>query len=266
MEKHTFNNGMKIPKIGFGVFQIPASQTKKAVLEAIESGYRHIDTAKVYGNETQVGEAIRECGLKREELFVTTKVLGAGNIADAKSMLEASLKRLNIGYLDLMLIHCPSGNNAALWKAMEEYVEKGVIKSIGLSNFYENDLNEIYDVAKIKPVINQIECHVYRAGEGNRKLYEKKGMLMEAWSSLSSAKSNIFSDKVLSDIGSKYGKTNAQVALRYLIERGIVVIVKTTHKERMIENMDIFDFSLSEEDMQKIRSLDKGRSVWGMYD
>jgi diketogulonate reductase-like aldo/keto reductase len=266
MEHYTLNNGTKIPKIGFGVFQIPAAKTRKAVLDAIVNGYRHIDTAKVYNNEVEVGEAIRECGLKREELFVTTKVLGAASKEDARSMLDTSLKRLNIGYLDLMLIHCPSRNNAALWKAMEEYVEKGLIKSIGLSNFYENELDEIYDVAKIKPVINQIECHVYRSGEESQKLYEEKGMHMEAWSPLSSAKSNIFSDKVLSDIGSQYGKTNDQVALRYLIERGIVVIVKTTHTERMIENLNLFDFNLSEKDMQKIRSLDKGRSVWGMYD
>lgn len=266
MQTIKLSNGAMIPIIGFGVFQIPANQTKKAVLDAIECGYRHIDTARAYGNETEVGEAIRECGLPREELFVTTKVYGAGSITDARNMIEASLKRLNIGYLDLMLVHCPSGNNAALWKGMEEYAGRGLLKSIGLSNFYGNDLDAICNAARIKPVVNQIECHVYRAGEDNRRLIEKRGMKMEAWSSLSSGRSNLFTDKVLNGIGSTYGKTNAQIALRYLVERGIIPIVKTTHKERMIENMDIFDFSLSEEDLANIRSLDNRRSVWGMYD
>ncbi|EKO3981539.1 aldo/keto reductase [Vibrio fluvialis] len=266
MEQYTLNNGIKIPKLGFGVFQIPAAETKKVVLEAIQNGYRLIDTAMYYGNEAEVGEAIRECGLKREELFVTTKVLGAGSIQGARNMLDASLNKLNIEYIDLMLIHCPAGDNAALWEAMEEYVENGQIKSIGLSNFYDDDLDEIYDIATIDPVINQIECHVYRAGESNQKIYQMQGMLMGAWSPLSSAKSNIFSDPVLSAIGRKYGKTNAQIALRYLIERGIVAIVKTTHKDRMVENINIFDFELSESDMQSIKSLDTGKSVWGMYD
>lgn len=266
MKTIELNNGIRIPAIGFGVFQIPAAQTKKAVGNAIASGYRLIDTARAYGNETEVGEAIRDCGLHREELFVTTKVYGAGSITEARSLIDGSLKKLNIGYLDLMLIHCPLRNNAALWKAMEEYVEKGLIKSIGFSNFYEGDLDEIYDTASIKPVVNQIECHVYRAGESNRQLFEKRGMLMEAWSPLSSGRSNIFTDKVLSAIGRKYGKSNAQIALRYLVERGIIPVVKTTHKERMTENLNIFDFSLSEEDLNNIRSLDNGKSVWGMYD
>lgn len=266
MQTIKLSNGIEIPALGYGVFQVKPNECKRCVIEAISAGYRLIDTAQAYHNEEGVGEAIRECGLKREELFITTKVLGAGSIADARNKIEASLKRLNIGYLDLLLIHSPSGNNTALWEAMEEYVEKGLIKSIGLSNFYEKDLDEIFNVASIKPVINQIECHVYRAGENNRQLYEKRGMVMEAWSPLSSGKSNIFSDKVLCEIGNKYGKTNAQVALRYLVERGIVAIVKTTHKERMVENMDIFDFSLSEEDMANISTLDKGRSVWGMFD
>ena len=266
METYTLNNGVTIPKLGFGVFQIPAVKTKQVVLEAIQTGYRLIDTAMYYGNEAEVGDAIRECGLNRSELFVTTKVLGASSVDDARNMLDASLNRLNIGYLDLMLIHCPSGDNAALWQAMEEYVEKGLIKSIGLSNFYEGDLQEIDDIANIVPVINQIECHVYRAGETHQALYEDHNMLMGAWSPLSSGKRPLFIDSVLSSIGRKYGKTNAQVALRYLIERGIVPIVKTTHKTRMLENINVFNFTLSESDMQAIRALDTGKSVWGMYD
>jgi len=266
MQLLTLNNGIKIPQLGFGVYQIPPRLTKKAVAEAIQCGYRLIDTAMYYSNEVEVGQAIRESGIKREEFYVTTKVFGARDRTDAKYRIESCLQKLDIGYIDLLLIHWPSGNNVALWQEMEEYVHKGLLKSIGLSNFYQEDLEKILKVATIKPVVNQIECHVYRQKEETQQRFESKGMIVEAWSPLACGKHNIFKDPVLKSIGEKYNKSNAQVALRYLIQRGIIVIAKSTHKERMEENKNVFDFQLTDEEISKIKTLDTGKSLFGWCD
>ena len=265
MEYLTLNNGIKIPKIGYGVYQIPPEITEECVSNALKVGYRHIDTAFYYKNERQVGNALKKSGLPREEIFLTTKITGAKNYKQACEMIDLALEKLQTDYIDLMLIHWPHGDNLGMYKAMEDYLEKGKLRSIGLSNFYGKDLELILKNCKYVPVVNQLETHVFRNQKEVQKLLSEEGIILESWSPLGSGSKKLFKNKVLIEIANKYNKTVAQVALRYLYERDILLIPRSKNLDRMKENIDILDFSLSDEDIKNIESLDRNRSLFGWF-
>lgn len=263
MEYVTLNNGIKMPKLGYGVFQTPAEDTKRCVLEAIEVGYRSIDTAQAYGNEEGVGEAIKECGLPREEFFITTKVwISNAGYEKAKASIEASLKVLQTDYIDLLLIHQPFGDYYGTYRAMEEAYKAGKIRAIGVSNFGPDRYIDIENFSEIKPAVNQVETHVFQQQKVAREYMKKYGCQIESWGPFAEGKNDIFNNPVLTKIGEKYQKTAAQVALRFLLQSDVVIIPKTTHKDRMEQNFAIFDFELSADDMSEIEKLDGGESLF----
>jgi len=261
----TLNNGVQMPRIGFGVYQMPSSITKKCVMEALSLGYRHIDTAQIYGNESQVGEAVRASGIPRNEIFITTKLWGCRGYQDTLKSIESSLKRLNIEYIDLLLIHQPAGDYVEIYRAMEDFYHKGQIKALGISNFYGDRYLKLVKNCKVKPQINQVETHVFRQQHELRELMKEYETQLESWSPLACGKNDFFHNSVLSRIAEKHGKSVAQVGLRFLYQQNIVIIPKSTHKERMAENKDILDFELSPEEMEEIRGLDKGKSLFGWW-
>ena len=262
MEFVKLNNGIMIPKIGYGVYQIPKEITKECVLNALSVGYRHIDTAFMYHNEKEVGEAIKESGIARSEIFVTTKIVNAKDYDEACQMIECALKTLNLDYIDLMLIHWPAGDNLAMYKAMEDYYFQGKLKAIGLSNFYGNELDNIIKHSRVIPTIDQIEAHVFNCQIETQKELEKHSIVLEAWSPLAAAKLDIFSNPTLVEIANKYHKSVAQIALRYLYQRNIVIIPRSKNVERMKENIDILDFSLDVNDIKEIEKLDRKKSIY----
>ena len=260
------NNGIKMPIVGFGVYQIPKELTKDSVIDAIKVGYRHIDTAQGYKNEKEVGEAIKECGISRDKLFITTKIwVDNFGYSKTKDSFEASLKRLQTTYLDLVLIHHPFSDYYGTYKALEEYYEQGKIKAIGVSNFYPDRLADLIAFNKIKPQVNQIEINPFYQRKSEISFMEKNNVQVEAWAPFAEGKNKIFSNPILVSIGNKYHKSPAQVILRWLIEQNIVVVSKTTHLERMKENFNIFDFKLDSNDMELIKSLDLNQSQF-FYD
>lgn len=262
MEYATLNNGLKMPLEGFGVFQVPdPAQCEQAVLDAIASGYRLIDTAAAYMNEAAVGAAIKKCGVPREELFITTKlwVQDAG-YEEAKKAIETSLKNLGLDYLDLYLIHQPMGDYIGAYRAMEEAYREGKLKAIGVCNFYPARLADLCETVEVKPAVNQVELHPFFQQENALALMKEYGVHPEAWGPFAEGNHGIFTHPVLTKIGEKYGKSAAQVALRWNIQRGVTVIPKSVHKNRMEQNMDIWDFRLDEEDMAEIAKLDLGHS------
>lgn len=257
------NNGVKMPQLGFGVFQIPdLKECEQAVLDAIDSGYRLIDTAAAYHNEEAVGAAIKKSGVAREKLFITSKLLWVSDASyeRAKKGIETSLNKLGLDYIDLYLLHQPYGDVIGAWKALEEAYHAGKIRAIGVSNFYADQLKNLILTCDIKPVINQIEVNPWYQQKQEIKLNQAEDVRVEAWAPFAEGKHNIFQNEVLAEIGQKYGKANGQVILRWLMQRGIVVIPKSVHKNRMEENFDVFDFELSDEDMQTIAKLDKDES------
>lgn len=262
MEFVTLNNGLKMPMEGFGVFQVPNSaECEQAVLDAIASGYRLIDTAAAYMNEEAVGNAIKKCGVPREELFITTKLwVQDMNYDAAKKAIETSLNKLGLDYLDLYLIHQPMGDYYGAWRAMEEAYKLGSLKAIGVCNFYPHVLADFCETVNVIPAVNQVELHPFFAQEDALKVMQEYGVVPEAWGPFAEGRHGIFTHPVLAEIGKKYGKTPAQVALRWNIQRGVVVIPKSIHKERIEQNFNIWDFELSNEDMQKIAQLDLGHS------
>ena len=263
MEYVTLNNGIKMPKLGYGVFQTPAEDTKRCVLEAIEVGYRSIDTAQAYGNEEGVGEALKECGLPREEFFITTKVwISNAGYEKAKASIEASLKALQTEYIDLLLIHQPFGDYYGTYRAMEEAYKAGKIRAIGVSNFGPDRYIDIENFSEIKPAVNQVETHVFQQQKVAREYMKKYGCQIESWGPFAEGKNDIFNNPILTKIGEKYQKTAAQVALRFLLQSDVVIIPKTTHKDRMEQNFAIFDFELSADDMFEIEKLDGGESLF----
>lgn len=256
------NNGVKMPQLGFGVFQIPdLKECEQAVLDAIDSGYRLIDTAAAYHNEEAVGAAIKKSGVAREKLFITSKLwVSDASYECAKKGIETSLNKLGLDYIDLYLLHQPYGDVIGAWKALEEAYHAGKIRAIGVSNFYADQLKNLILTCDVKPVINQIEVNPWYQQKQEIKLNQAEDVRVEAWAPFAEGKHNIFQNEVLAEIGQKYGKANSQVILRWLMQRGIVVIPKSVHKNRMEENFDVFDFELSDEDMQTIAKLDKDES------
>ena len=263
MEYVTLNNGIKMPKLGYGVYQTPPEETKRCVLDAIDIGYRSIDTAQAYYNEEGVGEALAESGLPREEFFLTTKVwITNAGYDKAKASIEESMKKLGTDYLDLLLIHQPFGDYYGTYRAMEEMYKDGKLRAIGVSNFGPDRYLDIQHFASVKPAVNQVETHVFQQQRGAKEYLEKYGCQIESWGPFAEGRGDMFTNPVLTAVGAKYGKSAAQTALRFLIQSGVVVIPKSTHRERMQENFDIFDFSLTADDMAKIEELDKGESLF----
>lgn len=262
MDFVTLNNGVKMPLEGFGVFQVPdPSQCEQAVLDAIATGYRLIDTAAAYMNEQAVGTAIKKCGVPREELFITTKLwVQDASYEGAKKAIETSLNNLGVNYIDLYLIHQPMGDYVGAYRAMEEAYKEGKLKAIGVCNFYPNRLADLCETVDVIPAVNQVELHPFFQQEDALILMKEYGVVPEAWGPFAEGKHGIFTHPVMTEIGQKYGKSAAQVALRWNVQRGVVVIPKPVHKERMEQNIDIWDFQLSDEDMEEIAKLDIGHS------
>lgn len=263
MEYAALNNGIKMPVLGYGVYQVADEECERCVLDAVSVGYRSIDTAQAYGNEEAVGRAVRKCGVPREELFLTTKVwISNAGYEKAKASLQQSLKKLQTEYLDLVLIHQPFGDYYGTWRAMEEAYREGWIRAIGVSNFYPDRLVDLCQSAEIRPAVNQVETHVFWQQKTAHQYMEKYGVQHESWGPFAEGRKDFFTNPVLTGIGAKYGKTAAQAALRFLIQSGVVVIPKSVHRERMIQNMDVFDFVLDDGDMTAIRALDEGKSLF----
>ncbi len=262
MDFVTLNNGVKMPLEGFGVFQVPdPAQCEQAVLDAIATGYRLIDTAAAYMNEQAVGTAIKKCGVPREELFITTKLwVQDASYEGAKKAIETSLNNLGVNYIDLYLIHQPMGDYVGAYRAMEEAYKEGKLKATGVCNFYPNRLADLCETVDVIPAVNQVELHPFFQQEDALILMKEYGVVPEAWGPFAEGKHGIFTHPVMTEIGQKYGKSAAQVALRWNVQRGVVVIPKSVHKERMEQNIDIWDFQLSDEDMEEIAKLDIGHS------
>jgi diketogulonate reductase-like aldo/keto reductase len=268
MEFTTLNNGVKMPMLGYGVFQIPdLAECERCVLDAIGVGYRAIDTAQSYLNEAAVGNALSKCGIARDELFVTTKIwLSNYGYEKAAKSIDASLNRLKTDYIDLFLLHQPFADVYGAYRALEDAQKAGKVRAIGVSNFYPDRFADIASFAGTKPQVNQIETHVFQQQRQAREVMKKYGAQAEAWAPFAEGKGGFFTNETLRDIGGKYGKSIAQTALRFLIQSGVTVIPKSTHKERMAENFNIFDFTLTDEDMRDIEKLDKAESLFFRHD
>lgn len=263
MEFVTLNNGIKMPILGYGVYQVSSEECERCVLDAISVGYRSIDTAQAYSNEEAVGNAVRKCGISRHDLFITTKVwVSNGGYENAKKSLRESLKKLQSDYIDLVLIHQPFNDYYGTYRAMEEAYKEGWLRAIGVSNFYPDRLVDLCRFVEVKPAINQVETHVFQQQKKAHEYMEKYGVQHESWGPFAEGRKDFFTDPVLTEIGKKYGKSAAQVALRFLIQSNVVVIPKSTHKERMEQNFDVFDFTLNAEDMSAIQKLDEGESLF----
>ena len=268
MKYVTLNNGVKMPILGFGVFQIDdMKECEEAVYNALKAGYRLIDTAAAYGNEEAVGRAIKRSGIPREEIFVTTKLwVSDVNYEKAKLAFETSLKKLDLEYIDLYLIHQPFNDVYGAWRAMTELYKEGKIKAIGVSNFYPARLVDFIINNEVVPAVNQVETHPFNQQVKANKIMKEYGVQIESWGPFAEGKNGIFANGILSEIGKKYNKSVAQVILRWLIQRDVVVIPKSVRKERIEENFNVFDFELNSEDMGKISELDKKESLFLNHD
>ncbi len=263
MEYTTLNNGVKMPRLGYGVYQVTSEECERCVLDAISVGYRAIDTAQSYGNEDAVGSAVQKSGVPRDELFLTTKIwISNAGYEKAKASINSSLQRLKTDYIDLLLIHQPFGDYYGAYRAMEEAYKAGKLRAIGVSNFYPDRLIDLCQFARVTPAVNQVETHVFHQQKTAHEYMKKYGVQHESWGPFAEGRKDFFSNPVLTEIGAKYGKTSAQTALRFLLQSDVVVIPKSTHKERMAQNIDVFDFTLSDEDMQSIAALDEGESLF----
>ena len=262
MKYLTLSNGVKIPQIGFGVYQIPDyEEAKRAVLAALRYGYRLIDTAQGYMNEVAVGDAIRESGIPREEVFITSKLwLQDFSFEGAQAATQTTLERIGYDYIDLMLLHQPMGDYIGAWRGLEKLYKEGKIKAIGMANCYPHVLADLCETFETRPILNQVEMHPFFQQKLNLDTMKEYNVIPEAWGPFNEGYRNFFTDPVLTEIGKKYGKTAAQVALRWNIQRGVVVIPKTVHEDRMRQNLDVFDFVLSEADMEQIKTMDIGHS------
>ncbi|WP_432617748.1 aldo/keto reductase [Butyricicoccus sp.] len=263
MDYVTLNNGIKMPQLGYGVYQTPPEDTERCVLEAIEVGYRSIDTAQAYGNEEGVGNAIKKCGLPREDLFITTKVwMSNAGYEKSKASIEESLRKLQTDYIDLLLIHQPFGDYYGTYRAMEEAYRAGKVRAIGVSNFYPDRYLDLAHFAEIKPAVNQVETHVFQQQKVAKEYLKKNGTQIMSWGPFAEGKNDYFNNPVLKEVAAAHGKSAAQVALRFLLQSDVVLIPKSVHKERMEENFNVFDFALTDEEMARIEALDTGKSLF----
>ena len=264
MQTVKLNCGIDMPIIGYGVYLVDPSVTERCVLDALSVGYRSLDTAQYYENEAMVGSAVRKSGIPRDEIFITSKLcLSRPTYAKAKDNVKGSLHRMGLDYLDLMLIHWPMGNDGEIWAAFEDLVKEGYLRSIGVSNFYPAQFDKLVKSASIIPAVNQIETHVFYQQRPMIAKMAEAGTAVESWGPLAEGLNGIFTNPVLMEVGAAHGKTAAQVALRFLTQQGIIVIPKSVHKERMIQNLDTLDFTLTGDEMAAIRSLDTGHNLEG---
>ncbi len=263
MEYVTLSNGVKMPQLGYGVYQVSKDECERCVLDALKVGYRHIDTAQSYFNEEEVGTAIEKSGVPRDDIFLTTKVwIEHYGYEETKKSILVSLGKLKTDYIDLVLLHQPFADYYGAWRALEDLYNEGKIRAIGISNFYPDRMVDICSFSRIRPMVNQVETHPFNQQIEAQKWMEKYGVQIEAWAPLAECRNGLLQNPVLAEIGKKYGKTVAQVILRWELQRGIVIIPKSTHIERMEENFNIFDFSLTDEDMKKIADLDTKTSAF----
>jgi 2,5-diketo-D-gluconate reductase A len=259
----TLNNGVTMPVLGFGVYQIPPEDTERAVSEALEVGYRHLDTAAGYRNEEAVGRAVAASGLPRGELFVTTKLwIQRPGEANARRAFEQSLERLGLDHLDLYLIHQPFGDVYSFWRALQQLNAEGLARAIGVSNFYPDRLVDLIENNEITPAVNQIETHPFFQRQPDQDVMRARGVQIESWGPFAEGRNSLFSDPTLTGIGAAHGKSVAQVVLRWLIQRDVVAIPKSVRRDRMAENFDVFDFALTDEEMARIGALDTGASLF----
>ena len=259
----TLNNGVEMPILGFGVFQIPPDETERAVATALKVGYRHLDTAASYQNEEAVGRAVRSSGLPRHELFITTKLwIQDPGEANARAAFERSLERLGLDQVDLYLIHQPLGDYYSSWRAMEQLHAERLVRAIGVANFYPDRLVDLIEHNDVTPAVNQIEVNPFFQRYADQELMHTHGVQMESWGGFAEGKNNLFTDPLLTEIGNAHGKTVAQVVLRWLIQRDVVAIPKSVRRERMEQNLDVFDFALTDEDMSRIATMDTGASLF----
>ena len=263
MEYVKLNNGIEMPILGYGVYQVTPEECERCVSDAISVGYRLIDTAQAYGNEEGVGNAIRKSSIPRKDLFITTKVwISNAGYEKAKASIEESLQKLQTDYIDLLLIHQPFNDYYGTYRAMEEAYKNGKARAIGVSNFYPDRFVDLAEFCEIKPMVNQVETHVFNQQVEPQKIMERYGARVMSWGPFAEGRNGFFTNGVLNEVAAKYNKSAAQVALRFLIQCGVVVIPKSVHKDRLVQNFDIFDFKLSDDDMAKIRALDTGRSLF----
>lgn len=263
METIKLYNGVEMPVLGYGVYQVTPEECERCVADAISVGYRMIDTAQAYQNEEGVGNAVTKCGVPRNELFIVTKVwISNAGYEKAKASIDESLRKLRTDYIDLLLIHQPFNDYYGTYRAMEEAYQEGKVRAIGVSNFYPDRFIDIAEFSEIKPMVNQVETHVFNQQRVPQEIMKKYGCQIMSWGPFAEGRNDFFTNPQLTAIGEKYGKSVAQTALRFLIQRGVIVIPKSTHKERMVQNMDVFDFTLSDEDMNVIAGLDKAESLF----
>ena len=263
MEYVTLNNGVKMPKLGYGVFQVDPAECEKCVLDAISVGYRMIDTAQAYNNEEGVGNAVRKCGIPRNELFITTKIwISNGGYEKAAASIDESLKKLKTDYVDLILIHQPFNDYYGTYRAMEDAYKAGKIRAIGVSNFYPDRLIDLCKFTDVVPAVNQIETHVFQQQKTAHEVMKKYGVTHESWGPFAEGRKNFFLNNVLNEIGTKHCKTAAQTALRFLIQSDVIVIPKSVRRERMEENLNVFAFELTADEMSEIAMLDENESAF----
>ena len=264
MDTVKLNSGMDMPIIGYGVYLVDPSVTERCVTDALSVGYRSLDTAQYYENEAMVGAAVRKSGIPRNEIFITSKLcLSSPSYQRAKENVKGSLQRMRLDYLDLMLIHWPMGNDGEIWAAFEDLVKEGCLRSIGVSNFYPEQFDLLVRNASIIPAVNQIETHVFYQQRPMVAKMAEAGTAVESWGPLAEGLNGIFTNPVLTEVGAAHGKTAAQVALRFLTQQGVIVIPKSVHRERMIQNLDTLDFDLSDDEMDAVRGLDTGHNLEG---
>lgn len=263
MQTVKLSNGIEMPILGYGVYQVTPEECERCVSDALSVGYRMIDTAQAYYNEEGVGRAVKKSGIPREELFLVTKVwISNAGYEKAKASIDESLRKLQTDYIDLLLIHQPFNDYYGTYRAMEEAYKAGKLRAIGVSNFYPDRFIDLAEFCDIKPMVNQVETHVFNQQRRPQEIMKEYGTQIMSWGPFAEGRNDFFTNPVLKAIGEKYGKSVAQTALRFLIQRDVVVIPKSTHKERMEQNLDVFDFSLSAEDMETIGKLDKGESLF----
>lgn len=263
MKTVTLNNGVEMPQVGYGVYQVTPAECERCVADALATGYRMIDTAQAYHNEEGVGDAVKKSGIARDELFLVSKVWISNYGYDrAKASIDESLRRLGTDYIDLMLLHQPYCDRYGAYRALEAAYREGKVRAIGVSNFYPDHFVDLASNAEVVPAVNQLETHVFDQQTAPQRIMEEFGTRVMAWAPLAEGRNGFFTNPVLEAIGRKYGKSVAQVALRWLVQRGVIIIPKSVHVERMEQNLDLFDFSLTDEDMARIAALDTGRSLF----